>query len=272
VKSSKRLIGFVLIASIAAAIYFSRHRPKSPEEASAPASQPSPTSTVSPSPTAQYPMPADTASQTSFNGDEAHSPLPTSVDESDNALEEALKQLFGKTQFDSFFHAKDIVRRIVVTIDNVSARKQPSYELTPFKPLSPGFRTTGKGDERLLSASNFERYRPLVDLARTVDAEQLVAIYRHFYPLFQSAYRDLGTQGYFNDRVVAVIDHLLKTPQPKEPIRVLRYGAHDQYKYADPALESLSSGQKVLLRIGNENAQFIKLKLLQIRKLLVRFQ
>jgi hypothetical protein len=43
-----------------------------------------------------------------------------------------------------------------------------------------------------------------------------------------------------------------------------------RYEYADPALESLSSGQKILLRIGAVNARRLKAKLTEFRAELVK--
>ena len=43
-------------------------------------------------------------------------------------------------------------------------------------------------------------------------------MYKQYYPLFQQAYVDLGyPEGYFNDRLVEVIDHLLATPGRDRP-------------------------------------------------------
>jgi len=97
-----------------------------------------------------------------------------------------------------------------------------------------------------------------------VDAKKLVSVYAHLYPLFQQAYVELGyPDGYFNDRLVQVIDNLLAAPTPAAPIRL------DQpnvlYVYADPELESLSAGQKILVRMGPANAAVVKDKLRQIR-------
>jgi hypothetical protein len=76
-------------------------------------------------------------------------------------------------------------------------------------------------------------------------------VYVHFYPLFQSAYEQLGYQNaYFNDRLVFVLDHLLATPNPPDPILLAQPAV--LYTYADPSLEKLSAGQKVLLRIGQD--------------------
>jgi len=42
------------------------------------------------------------------------------------------------------------------------------------------------------------------------------------------------------------------------------------YEYADPKLEVLSAGQKILLRMGSANAEQIKAKLREIRQALTR--
>jgi len=62
-------------------------------------------------------------------------------------------------------------------------------------------------------------------------------VYLRFYPLFQQAYQDLGyPNGYFNDRLVKVIDVLLATPQIAGPIELVRPKV--MYAFADPTLES----------------------------------
>jgi hypothetical protein len=101
-------------------------------------------------------------------------------------------------------------------------------------------------------------------LLANVDVGQAAGLYRRFYPLLQEAYEELGYPGqYFNDRLVAVIDHLLATPNVEEPIRLVHPSV--MYKFADPKLESLSAGQKAMLRIGRENAAAVKAKLRAFR-------
>ena len=69
---------------------------------------------------------------------------------------------------------------------------------------------------------------------------------------------------YFNDRAVAVIDELLTTPEPEQPIPLVR--PHVLYEYADPELEALSAGQKLLLRMGPDHAARVKAVLAEIRQ------
>jgi hypothetical protein len=150
-----------------------------------------------------------------------------------------------------------------VTIDNLP-RKKNAPQMWPVKPLGGEFRTSS-GNELLLSESNYGRYESIVKLATTVDTQQLVSMYKRFYPLFQQAYVDLGyPEGYFNNRLVEVIDHLLETPEVEGPVKLVQPGVF--YEFADPSLESRSSGQKLLLRMGRDNAAAVKLKLREIRR------
>jgi hypothetical protein len=63
--------------------------------------------------------------------------------------------------------------------------------------------------------------------------------------------------------LVEVIDHLLQTPDIRGPIELKQGRVF--YEYADPALEARSAGQKLLLRMGTQNASVIKGKLKELR-------
>ena len=110
-----------------------------------------------------------------------------------------------------------------------------------------------------------------MQLIEAVDAKQAVALYVRLYPLFQRAYEDIGFPGrYFNDRLVAVIDHLLATPVPAQPLAVTLVDVKGsvpslrpwvRYEFLDPALQRLSSGQKMMLRTGPENQRRLRARL-----------
>jgi DUF3014 family protein len=192
-------------------------------------------------------------------------PLPL-LAESDSAVRDALAALFGKDLEN--FYLQDIIRRIVATIDNLPRDHVP-LRLMPAKRVPGLLVTTGAGESLAISQRNDERYRPYVRLAKAVPSHSLVAVYRRFYPLLQEQYEDLGyPEKYFNDRVVEVIDHLLEAPDLQRP--VLLSQSRVLYEFADPKLEGLSAGQKILLRMGPENAATIKAKLREIRKALIR--
>ena len=92
-------------------------------------------------------------------------------------------------------------------------------------------------------------------------------LYFHYYPLFQQAYQDLGyPNGYFNDRLIETIDNLLATPDVKGDVALST--PQRDVPYADPALESLSAGQKLMLRMGLKNDAAVKAKLRELRAVL----
>jgi hypothetical protein len=128
--------------------------------------------------------------------------------------------------------------------------------------------TSNQGDTTTLGASNYARYAPFIHLVETMDPKTLASIYFHLYPLFQQAYEDLGYPGrFFNDRLVEVIDHLLAAPEPQGPIELVQPKVF--YQFADPKLEDLSAGQKLLIRMGPANERSLKEKLRAFRAELV---
>jgi hypothetical protein len=194
-------------------------------------------------------------------------PLPT-LNTSSAVLTERFSDLFGENWLPDLFRLDEVIRRFVVTVDNLTNSKLPQQHLL-VKPVAGVFMITGEGDERTISPDNAARYAPYVKLATRVDTQQLVALYVRFYPLFQEAYAELGKpDAYFNDRLVEVIDHLLLTPSPDEPLRLVQPKVF--YEYADPELQALSAGQKVLLRMGSANAEQLKEKLRELRQALTQ--
>ena len=140
--------------------------------------------------------------------------------------------------------------------------------IRPVDGLGGAFDADASGtSEFTISADSYRRYDVLVDLVTSADLKELSEVYGRFYPLFQKAYADLGyPDAYFNDRLVVVIDHLLATPDVEDPIKVVR--PHVLYEFADMDLEALSSGQKLLIRMGNEHAVRIKATLRELRLLI----
>ena len=189
-------------------------------------------------------------------------PLPALAD-SDAALLDALGTAAGAAEMKDHLLPGNIIRHVVVTLDNLP-RQKVAVDKRPVPPAEGSFAAEGDEVHATLDPKNFARYQPLVRAVSKIDMHALAAVYVRFYPLFQQAYLDLGyPNGYFNDRVVQVIDTLLATPEPKGPIELVRPNV--MYLYADPQLESRPAGQKLLLRMGPDNAAAIKLKLKELR-------
>jgi hypothetical protein len=187
--------------------------------------------------------------------------------DSDADAASALTRLAGGDTLTSLLVRQQIIARIVATIDALPRRGLSTYMLPVHTPKG-ALSTDDSGGTMVLGAKNAGRYAPYMKIIEAADPQAVVAWYVRAYPLFQEAYRQLGyPKGYFNDRLIVVIDDLLTAPEPAQPPALAR--SRTYYVYTDPALESLSAGQKLLLRVGPANEATIKDKLRAIRTALV---
>ena len=115
--------------------------------------------------------------------------------------------LIGLPRFESLFVPDDFVRKVVATVDNLT-RQDIAVRMNPAKPPAGEFIVARTGDTIVLGAANFARYEPWIELIDSLDPDAAAALYKRLYPQFQEAYEQLGNpDGYFNDRVIQVIDH-----------------------------------------------------------------
>ena len=176
----------------------------------------------------------------------------------DLTLTQALEKLFGEHRLVQWLFMDSLVQRFVTTIDSLPGKTLARAHF-PVRPPEGKFIVSGTEDAPQTSPRNQKRYAPYSDFLESIDQELAIAVYVFFYERFQIAYEKLGYQNaYFNDRLVFVIEHLLKTPNPPEPIQLAQPAV--LYTYADPRLENLSAGQKLLLRIGQpQRTRLLKL-------------
>lgn len=257
------------IALIAAAIaaYFFLYRSGEPAPAIEEVAFPDPVPTARPvAPPAPLAAPAEPLIAHPIEEAPAAEPLPE-LDQSDAPALKALNQILGK-EWQSLLSPERLIHKIVVTVDNLPRKDLPANSV-PLQRVPGAFITGGEGNERILSPHNAERYTPYVLLFEAVDSGKLVAVYRQFYPLFQRAYADIGfPTAYFNDRLVEAIDDLLTAPETQGPIKLVQPKV--LFQFADPDLATRSSGQKIMMRMGHDNAARLKLKLREIRQLVAR--
>jgi hypothetical protein len=260
------LVPIVLAVGVAVALWFywaRSHRPQPVVEEPAPAAEQGPAEATPEAPA--HPLP-DVGQPSTARP--ALQPLPP-LDQSDEYFEMALADLFGDPVRERLADSR-LIERIVATIDNLP-RDQIAERIRPLGGVPGRFLAEGNPEQGqfVMDADNFQRYNSMVAMISQTDTADMVELYKRFYPLMQKAYTDLGyPDGYFNDRLVEVIDHLLATPQVDGPVKLTR--PHVLYEYADPELEKLSSGQKALLRIGSENATVVKQKLREFREQIIR--
>lgn len=264
--------GWVIVVLVLAALatwYFNARKPAEGHP-SVLESVPSSMVNEAPGPSISHPVEAiDAAPEAMPVAVEAEQaqPLPE-LSESDAAMADVMIGLLGNDAVADWLLTDQVIHRVVATVDSLPSRKVAPLVL-PLKPPPGKFQVEGADDVFSLSADNAARYAAYAEMARRVDLSRLAAAYVRFYPLFQQAYEELGyPDGYFNDRLVEVIDHLLETPEPETSPLLVKPEA--VYLFADEGLENRSAGQKILLRSGPETRRVLREKLAELREILAR--
>jgi hypothetical protein len=255
----RKALGVLLVllsAGIVLSVYFGAYRTAPPPHTPLPSTAGD----------VQAPAAAAEAPRYVLEQEKQATPLPA-LNASDGAMKAALRALWRHGPFE-LFRFDGFIRRVVATVDNLP-RRELAERLRPAAPAPGHFRTAGNADGMVVSPQNFARYSQYMELVKAADPATLVAAYVKFYPLFQQAYEELGyPNGYFNDRLIEVIDHLVAAPQLPVDARLRQPKIF--YQFAEDDLEQRSAGEKILMRVGNENAAVIKAKLRAIRAELVR--
>lgn len=271
-----KLAAAALLLALAAGGWYAWQRMQTPPTVAPPA----PVSSAAPeaAPVPQPPEPAPAAAPAQPEGPQhpvaeptqAGAPAPDAA-----GLEQAVSDWLGRTQVLKFVALQGLAHHIVATIDNLP-RGHAAPRLWPLYPIGGRMLTQQTADGRLqIAPENSARYDAVVGFVASVDVVKAAALYRRFYPVLQQAYEELGYPGqYFNDRLVAVIDHLLQAPESAEPVALRLVEVQGsvapqqpwlRYELADPQWQSLSAGHKILLRLGPAHAQILKAQLRALR-------
>lgn len=273
------LIGVILIVAAAAAYYY--FMVYQPATAEAPVTAPvvitePVTEPAEPLGVPDTPPASDLVYEPVTPTEAEEVPLPMLV-ESDPVVLESLGGLLGEPAVAEYVVSDNVISRVVATIDMLGGRQVSSVVQAVQGPAG-GFEVTvndypesaitnEQGDplpQYIIDPSNYARYTPYVEALEAVDSAELIANYRSLYPLFQEAYRQMGyADGDFDARLAVIIDELLATPDVTGQVNLVKPEA--VFRFADPGLESLSAGQKILVRMGSENASRVKSKLAEIR-------
>jgi len=249
----------IIVIVIVAAVYLSFHlrRDDAPPPVAIEQELPpqAPVAAESTPPPIQFPVPEPVIA----TEDEPAEPLPA-LDESDESVEQYFSLLDENRQYTDLLLFETFIRNFVVIVDNLTRDKLPQQYLF-FRPPTGEFMVfPGEDELSYLNPENYTRYLPFIRLVEAIDTDRLINIYFYLYPLFQQAYEDLGyPDRYFNDRLIEVINHILEAPDIGGTIELEQPSVY--YKFTDTGLESRSAGQKLLIRVGADNAAIIRARL-----------
>jgi hypothetical protein len=190
------------------------------------------------------------------------------LDASDEPVRELVRDCSSHPDFAQWLENKNILRRCVAIVDNISNGASPAPHLQFLVPLDQ-FKVIRKNGKIIPDPTGYIRYQPITMVLVSLDSEKLVRLYRQLAPVIEEAYRELGYPGTkFQETLAEAIDVLLKTPIPEGEI--LLEEKVTTYAFADPHLEALNDVQKHLLRMGPQNARKIQAKLREIKTALER--
>ncbi len=185
---------------------------------------------------------------------------------SDDAVRQFGAAIAADPQFSKWLLTKDLIRKFVVSVDNVANGLSPKSHIDFFSPEG-GFRVSRTKDGMLVDPATYARYAPVVAVVQSIDATAAVRLYRAVEPLLQEAYNELGYPGIdFDDTLVRAMSEILETPVVNGPIRLEQKVL--SYAMTDETLEGLSLAQKHLLRMGPKGVQAVDDKIRQIAALL----
>lgn len=262
------IVAVVLIAA-AAGVYVWNARRAAPPAAVPPPAAEAPVATPD-APTIRHPV-QDIA--------QPDAPASGEIAETNDQIRSLLVDWLGRDAVQQFLQLDDFARHAVVTVDNLG-RPHAAPRLWPVNPTAGRYAVESKGELLYPTADNAKRYAGFVTFVESIDARRAAALYARNYALFQKQYEELGYPGrYFNDRLVEVIDLMIATPVPQQPpalkltdVKGPVASTHPwlRYEFADPALEALPAGQKMMLRVGPEQQKRLRAKLVELRAALTR--
>jgi hypothetical protein len=179
------------------------------------------------------------------------------------------KSFFGTDQGQELLRLENFVRHFVLMFENATETKIPA-QASIFESVNGDFLTTTAGDKVQISEQNFRRYDSYASMLKSADLKKITAFYFRMYPMLQKAYAEMGRKGYFNDRIVDVLDQIIATKEFAADTSLVIDGG--RFVFEDAELEAAPAVQKVLYRIGPAHAALVKERLKELRLLLVNSQ
>ncbi len=180
-------------------------------------------------------------------------PVAADLNHSDAYLFSIFEQMSPKIS--QWLVPDELVRKWVLAIDLMAEEKLPQRH-RPLGYPAPVFKvqkTEVVNNEEFFQALvvNQQRYSELVNTAIAIDPRTVGRYYREWKPLLEQAYGELGKAGQFNERMNKAIDNILKVSAPPASAELKQ--PHVLYEYVDRKLESKSSLEKAVWRLGDEN-------------------
>lgn len=211
------------------------------------------------------PLP-DAETETSSTSLEEESPVspPPSLNESDTWIVEEYKDRDAYT--DRALDGEHLIRKLVTAADLIQRGENPASQLSHLKPAGD-FIVEQREEKLFISPQNYARYEPAVKALERLSSDETLKNYEFLLPLFREAYDELGNDNsHWEVRAMETLDRLIEMEIPEGDFEVLDAGGI--YIYANDTYEDLPPAQKIMIRIGPENARRVQARLIQLKRAL----
>lgn len=185
---------------------------------------------------------------------------PITLDGSDELVLEAVADL--SSTLGQWLLPREQIRKWVLAVDIIAEGKLPKRYRPIDYPVGK-FKTIETDQNIVLDQSNYQRSDTLIAVLIAIEPAKLANYYQQWLPLLEKAYREQGKPYTFDSRFKQAISQVLAvSPQTETPVLV-----HPSvlYKYADEKLEKASDIEKLLWRMGPDNAEELQGYLREIR-------
>lgn len=206
------------------------------------------------------------------------SPTPLALDGSDAYLKNNLKEIENGNELLALLTEEEVLRKVVRAVYGLSEGRVVR-EFRPIKSPS-GVLLTNKSGNRTadtqqeiytISNENYARYTPYISLFSTMNNNLLIQLYRFYLPAMESAYSELGVNnGNFHQTMIKAIDVLLNAPTTENALFLVQPSV--MYKFEDPQFEKMPAAHKLMLRMGRENSEALKLELIAFKNRLLQIK
>ncbi len=189
--------------------------------------------------------------------------LPELIDSDRYAVEKALAAANGM-EITPILVEQDVIRHFVVFVDNL-AQGELARKVSPVKAPKTDFTVTDVSNKTYLNPDSYHRYDIYADLVSNLDEQKLIETYHKLMPLLDQAFEELGYENSnFNNQMLKAIDVILDAPIIEHPIELSTISVN--YQFVDPELESLPNAQKLMIRMGPENAKKVKAAMRKLKQ------
>ena len=234
---------FIVVAALAATVYFIRSR--------RPAPTPAPAKAAQPTQEAVRPLGSDAEQIT----------LPP-LGESDALVRELVRKITSHPQALAWLTTTGLIRNFTAVVANVAEGTSPAGHLRVLRLSSP-FQVVERSGGIFIDPRSYDRYDGVAAAAASIDPPGASRLYATLKPRIEEAYSELGVQpASFDLALERAVVALLQVPTVDGPVRLYPKGIG--YRFADPNLEQLTPAQKQLLRAGPRNVRIVQSALRQL--------